>query len=86
MENYSFLLYVFCIIIIIVVAKVFVMPAKRIGKLLINSILGIALINAINYFGIKYGFHLGINWWTIVISGLLGIPGVILIIFLRVFI
>ena len=40
MENYSFLFYVFCIIIFIIIGKIFVVPFKRIIKLIINSVFG----------------------------------------------
>ncbi len=85
MENYSFLLYVFCFITLIIVGKLMVLPIKKIIKLIINSVLGIMLMNVINVIGNNYNFHLGINWWTILISGLLGIPGVILVVILKFF-
>ncbi|MBR2704742.1 MAG: pro-sigmaK processing inhibitor BofA family protein [Clostridia bacterium] len=85
MENYSFLFYVFCFIVVITIGKIFVMPIKKIIKLIINSILGIVLINVINIVGSNYGFHLGINWWTVLASGILGIPGVVLVVVLKLF-
>ena len=84
MENYSFLLYVFCIIIFLIIVKIFVVPVKKIIKLIINSILGASLIYLVNIVGSYYGFHIGLNWWTILCSGFLGIPGVILIIVLKI--
>lgn len=78
MENYSFLLYVVCIIFIIIVGKIFILPLKKILKLVINSLLGAGIIYIINMVGLNFGFHIGLNWYTILCSGLLGIPGVIL--------
>ena len=83
MGNYFFLLFVFGFIFVLIICKIFVMPVKRIIKLILNSLLGVAFIYIINYFGSNYGFHLGINWWTMFVSGILGIPGVILLIVLK---
>lgn len=86
MENYSFLFYVFCVIIFIIIGKIFVVPFKRIIKLIINSVFGGIAIYVINLIGANMGFHIGLNWWTILCTGFLGIPGVILVIILKFFI
>ena len=83
MENYSFFVYVFCIMVFILIGKLFVIPIKKIAKLIANSILGAILIYIINVIGANYSFHIGLNWWTILCSGFLGIPGVILIIIIK---
>lgn len=83
MENYSFLLYTGCIIFLFIIGKIFIFPLKKILKLVINSILGAGVIYLINVVGSNFGFHIGLNWFTILCSGLLGIPGVILIIVLK---
>lgn len=59
------------------------MPLKKIMKLVINSAIGAGLIYIINLVGANFNFHIGLNWFTIICSGILGIPGVILIIMLR---
>ncbi len=83
MGSYSFLLYVVCIIAIIVVGKIFFFPLKKIFKLVVNSLLGAVVIYIINLVGANFGFHIGLNWFTILCSGILGIPGVILIVVLQ---
>mgnify|MGYP004564320539 FL=1 len=83
MENYSLLIYISCIIFLIIIGKVFIMPLKKIMKLVINSAIGAGLIYIINLVGANFNFHIGLNWFTIICSGILGIPGVILIILLR---
>lgn len=83
MENYSFLVYVFCIIVLITIGKIFVVPIKKIISLIVNSVLGAILIYIVNSVGSNYNFHIGLNWWTIFCSGFLGIPGVILIVILK---
>lgn len=83
MENYSLLIYISCIIFLIIIGKIFIMPLKKIMKLVINSVIGAGLIYIINLVGVNFNFHIGLNWFTIICSGILGIPGVILIIMLR---
>ena len=83
MENYSLLIYISCIIFLIIIGKIFIMPLKKIMKLVINSAIGAGLIYIINLVGANFDFHIGLNWFTIICSGILGIPGVILIIMLR---
>ncbi len=83
MEGYSFLLYIGCIVMIIIIGKIFIMPLKKILKLVINSLIGAGLIYVINIIGANFNFHIGLNWWTILCSGLLGIPGVALILVLK---
>lgn len=83
MENYSLLIYISCIIFLIIIGKIFIMPLMKIMKLVINSAIGAGLIYIINLVGANFDFHIGLNWFTIICSGILGIPGVILIILLR---
>lgn len=48
-------------------------------KILINGIVGMVTLNIINYFGAYIGTTLVVNIWTSLISGFLGLPGVILV-------
>lgn len=48
-------------------------------KILINGIVGMVTLNIINYFGAYIGITLVVNIWTALISGFLGLPGVILV-------
>lgn len=48
-------------------------------KILINGIVGMITLNIINYFGAYIGITLVVNIWTALISGFLGLPGVILV-------
>ena len=85
MENYSFLFYVVGIILLFLVLKSFSKPISKIIKLLINSILGAGIIYGANFIGAGFNFHIGLNWITIVSTGILGIPGIVLIFFLKIF-
>lgn len=86
MDIKMLLIYVACIIGIIIIGKIFIVPIKIIFKLIINSILGVILLYAINTIGTIWGLHIGINFITAVIVGILGIPGAILLLILSIFI
>ena len=66
-----------------VIGKIFILPIKWILKLIINSILGGILIWVINLVGGMWGFHIGLNLYTSLLVGFLGIPGVIVLILLK---
>ena len=70
--------------IIFIFGKIFIWPLKSILKLIFNSILGGVLIYIINLVGMNFEFHIGLNLLTSVIVGLLGIPGAILLIILKI--
>lgn len=69
-----------CIISIIILGRIFILPLKKILKLLLNSILGGLLIVIINWIGGTFGIHIGLNVFTAIFIGILGIPGAILLI------
>ena len=65
--------YLIGIFVVLLVLKIISMPMKIIFRLIINSVIGLALIYLLAYFGLK----LIIPWWGYVIIGITGIPGVI---------
>lgn len=71
------------IIAVIVVAKIFSWPFKKILKLLINIGLGLVLILVVNNFGASIGLHIPFNFVTALIAGILGLPGVVCLILLN---
>lgn len=75
-----------CIFAFWIIGKVFSIPLKAIGKLILNSILGGVLIFIINLVGQLFSFHIGLNVVTSLLVGILGIPGAILLIILKIFI
>lgn len=62
------------------------MPLKKILKLAINSVLGGVLIYVINIVGATFGFHIGLNIGTSIFVGILGIPGAVFLIILKLMI
>lgn len=79
----TLLAYLFGIIILYIVVKVLIIPFKYLGKLIINAILGGAALWILNIFGGALGIQIGINIVTALVVGLLGIPGVILLLVLQ---
>ena len=75
-----------CICFIFIIGKIFIIPIKSICKLAINSILGGVLIYIINLIGGAFNFHIGLNLVTSLFIGILGIPGSILLIILKILI
>ena len=73
-----------CIIVLFIFGKIFIMPLKSILKLIFNSILGGVCIYVINLIGANFGFHIGLNILTSMLVGILGIPGAILLIILKI--
>lgn len=75
-----------CIIVFWIIGRIFSIPVKAIFKLIVNSILGGLLIFIINLVGSTFSFHIGLNIGTAILVGVLGIPGAILLIILKLFI
>lgn len=75
MEN--IMIFLACVCFLFILGRIFIIPIKWICKLIFNSILGALLIFAINLIGSIWGFHIGINFFTAIIAGILGIPGAI---------
>lgn len=76
----QYLVLVLTIIAVIIIAKIFTWPLKKIIKLLLNIALGLVMILLVNVFGEGIGLHIPFNIVTAIISGSLGIPGVIALI------
>ena len=77
--NMSILVIISCICIFFVIGKIFIVPIKWIAKLILNSILGGVLI----WIGGIWSFHIGLNLLTSILVGILGVPGALLLIFIR---
>ena len=78
--------YLACICFLFIFGKIFIVPIKKILKLVVNSILGGITIFLINLIGGVFGFHIGLNIFTSILVGLLGVPGVICLIVVKLLI
>lgn len=72
-----------CAIGILIIGKIFLFPIKQIMKLVLNTIIGAIIIYVINLVGANFGFSIGLNIFTSIFVGILGIPGAIVLIILK---
>ena len=63
--------------------KLFLTPLKWIFKLLINTAVGFVGLWILNFFGAFFGITLGLNWVNALIIGVLGFPGLVLLLALK---
>lgn len=84
--DYSIIMYLACICFLFIFGKFFIVPITKILKLILNSVLGAVLIYVINLIGNGFDFHIGLNFFTSVIVGILGIPGAICIVVVKLLI
>ena len=84
MDFNSIITFVACIVFILIFGKIFILPLKSIIKLIFNSVLGGVLIYIINIIGSSFNFHIGLNIITSILVGLLGVPGAVLLILLKI--
>ena len=62
--NTNIITYLACICFIFIFGRIFILPLKKIFKLIVNSILGGVCIYIINMIGANFGFHIGLNFFT----------------------
>lgn len=71
------------VLIVMAFGKALILPLKIIGRLMLNCILGGVALLLINLIGIPFGFTISLNLVSALIAGVLGLPGVILLIILK---
>ena len=79
----QYIVLVLTIIALIIVTKILSWPLKKILKLLLNIAIGLVMILLVNVFGGKIGLSIPFNVVTAIVSGFLGVPGVICLIILH---
>ena len=78
--------YLACIAFLFIFGRIFAVPIIKILKIILNSVLGAILIWIINLVGSGFNFHIGINIITAIFVGILGLPGAVLLVVLKVLI
>jgi inhibitor of the pro-sigma K processing machinery len=63
--------------------KLLLTPIRLAVKILIHGVMGFIILWIINTFGGLLGFFLPINFVTIIVAGFLGIPGIVLLAFVK---
>ena len=84
--NASIITYLACICFLFLFGRIFIVPLKKILKLVLNSVLGGLVIFIINLVGANFGFHVGLNVFTSILVGLLGLPGAVILIIVKLLI
>ena len=77
--------YLLGILIVFVAARVFFAPLKIILRFIINSLAGAGVLFLINLLKPVLNIYIGINAVSALIVGILGIPGLCLLMLLQVF-
>lgn len=70
---------------IYIIGMLLVLPIKIIIKFIINGLIGAVLLFIINIFSSLIGITIAINPITALVAGFLGVPGVLLLLFLQYF-
>ena len=68
---------------VIIVLRLLAKPIRFIFKMLINTVLGFILLWLINFFGSGIGISLDLSLLNALVVGVLGIPGVLLLLAIR---
>ena len=76
--------YVFGIIILFFLARLLLNPMKVITKLFYNAIIGGIVLFLVNFVGGMFDFHIAFNVLSALITGTLGVPGVLLLVVLKI--
>ena len=86
MENLSTVLMAIAVIVgVYLLIRILKKPIKFIFKILLNALFGFVILFAINWLGEPVGFELGLNLVNALVAGVLGVPGVILLIVIKLF-
>lgn len=68
------------ILLILLFGRILVIPLKMVLNLVYNGLIGGLVLWVVNLIGSPMGFSLPITVWTALLVGLLGLPGVVLLI------
>lgn len=79
LEAGIFIAYAAGFFLIYLMGKFLLIPLKWAGKLMLSSLIGGIVIIIVNFLGGNWGIFLPLNPLTAVITGILGIPGVVLL-------
>lgn len=80
----EYIVFIAAIIAVIIITRILAWPIKKLIKLLMNIAFGLLLLVLVNYIGVRFNFKIPFNGVTAAISGLLGVPGVILLVILKI--
>ena len=79
----DYLVFIGAAVAVFIILKILAWPIKKIIKMLINILICGLLLVLVNYVGAYFNFALAINWISALTVGILGIPGLIILIILH---
>ena len=79
----QYIVLIFTVIAMLIVVRLLAWPLKKILKLILNIVIGLCLILLVNVFGASIGLTIPFNIVTALVAGILGVPGVIVLIILH---
>ena len=68
---------------ILLLLRIFTRPIKRIFKFILHAVFGFLLLFLVNYFGASIGVYLEPTLVNCLVSGFIGIPGVLILLAFR---
>lgn len=71
------------IMLIFMISWIFIKPLKLLGRLILNSLLGALFLLIFNYFSKFTEIYIGVNEVTALLLGILGIPGFIALLIVK---
>lgn len=71
------------IVLISLMLKLLRKPIKWAFKLLLHALSGFVFLFIFNFFGGFLDLSLGLNWINAIVTGVLGVPGVVLLLLLK---
>lgn len=77
------ILIIFGVLLLSLLVRLLKTPIKWAFKLLINTGIGFVALFLLNFFGDPIGVNLGLNWFNAVVTGVLGVPGVVLLLLIK---
>lgn len=81
----TLVVYIFVFIVGILFLAVLASPLKKLFKILLNCGIGTLALIIFNFIGQYFDFSIGVNPGSILTVGLLGIPGFVLLVFLKIY-
>ena len=76
-------LYIIGVIILFLLGRFLLLPMRILAKFVYNALIGSIVIILINFVGGLVGFHIALNIITALVAGFLGLPGVGLLVILK---
>lgn len=83
MDAVTILAFCFALGLVFFAGRLLAVPLKIIGRLVLNGVVGGVVLFVLNIIGRLVGFTIALNAFTALIAGTLGIPGVALLVLLR---